>query len=797
MAMSQEQFVAQLTASGLIPAVELQSIVQALLPEQQWDGTQLAGELVRLGKLSAFQAQQICLGKGKNLVLGNYVVLDKLGQGGMGVVLKAEHRRMKRLVAIKVLSPAVTESPEALRRFQREVEADARLTHPNIVTAYDADEASGTHFLVMEYVEGINLSKLIKAKGPLPVEKALVSILQVSRGLQYAHQHGVVHRDIKPSNLLLDHEGNVKILDMGLARLESSSPKDDELTGSGQIMGTVDYMAPEQALHIKSADARADIYSLGITLWYLLTGRAAYPGESAMAKLLAHREQPIPSLCRACPAASPALEAVFTKMVAKRPNDRYQRMADVITDLERCLAHMGLAVDASTPSLAGLPGEASRWQDLLRGAALTLQPAMATKEIPEQDATSPAIEATMAFQSPQVDTDPKTELLLGSPLVGRANAHRKSGKLGQTNRTSLIALSGAMLLFLGAAVFYFTRVRSGVHEHGQPSLTETWHDWPSDAPQPAIAPFPDELAKSYQEKWAAYLDVPVEYKNSLGMTFRLIPPGEFMMGSSSQEIEKSLQEVQDDDRWRACMRSEAPRHKVILTQPWYVGIHEVTQSQYESVMGTNPSHFSPQGAGKDDVTTIDTAHHPVETVSWNDAAEFCAKLSLMEGLKPCYFRTGEAVTPLDGTGYRLPSEAEWEFTCRAGTISRFWSGDKDEDLIPAGWFGVNSQQRTHAVGELKANPFGVFDVHGNVWEWVQDWWEPDYFGQTAEEPSVDPAGPSSGGTQHVVRGGYWRYSASGCRSSVRYADIPWSRLDLFGLRVVLDVGAVRIVSRAP
>ena len=224
-ALSFDQFLERLADSGLMSAAEVQRLVDELPGQRRPnDGEQLARELVRRKKLTAFQAQQIYAGKGKSLVLGNYVVLDKLGQGGMGMVLKAEHTRMHRHVALKILSPAVTKSPEAVRRFQREVEAAAKLEHANIVTAHDADEAGGTHFLVMQYVEGTDLKALVKEKGPLPIDQALSCVLQAAHGLEYAHSHGVVHRDIKPSNLLLDRDGTVKILDMGLARLGRRRP---------------------------------------------------------------------------------------------------------------------------------------------------------------------------------------------------------------------------------------------------------------------------------------------------------------------------------------------------------------------------------------------------------------------------------------------------------------------------------------------------------------------------------------------------------------------------------------------
>ncbi|MBC7822042.1 MAG: SUMF1/EgtB/PvdO family nonheme iron enzyme, partial [Planctomycetaceae bacterium] len=314
------------------------------------------------------------------------------------------------------------------------------------------------------------------------------------------------------------------------------------------------------------------------------------------------------------------------------------------------------------------------------------------------------------------------------------------------------------------------------------------------APSSAKAPFDSKQARAHQEAWAKHLGVPVEYTNPIGMKFVLIPPGEFLMGSTPAEIEEALKFAGEDKHLQECIKSEAPQHKVILTQPSYLGVHEVTQAQYEQVMGKNPSNFARTGPDKayvEKVAGMNTTSHPVEGVSWNDAAEFCAKLSQQEKLKPFYFRTGQTVTPLDGTGYRLPSEAEWELACRAGTTTKYWIGDKDEELMRAGWFGANSGGRTHPVGELKGNPFGLYDIHGNVWEWVQDGWEATYYGQFQDMVAINPDAPFSAGSARVIRGGSWFFPASFCRASFHHDAVPWGGGLSNGFRVSLVVHAVK------
>ena len=340
MPLSVEQFIQELAESGLMSDADIQVLrdIPRGMVESSGD---LADSLVERGRLTAFQAKAVLNGDGQTLVLGNYTVLDRIGAGGMGVVLKALHRRMEREVALKILPKSATDSEDAIRRFHREVKAAARLNHPNIVTAHDADEAGSVHFFVMEHVEGNNLSLLVRQNGTLPVDAALDCILQAARGLEYAHKKGIIHRDIKPGNILLDTDGVVKILDMGLARIDTNElDEHTELTGTGQIMGTVDYMAPEQALDTKNADARADIYSLGATLNFLLTARPMLPGDTHGRKLqalLARSEEQTASLQAHRDDVGDELEQVFQKMVARDPTQRYQTMAEVIAELQPLL----------------------------------------------------------------------------------------------------------------------------------------------------------------------------------------------------------------------------------------------------------------------------------------------------------------------------------------------------------------------------------------------------------------------------------------------------------------------------
>ena len=279
-------------------------------------------------------------------------------------------------------------------------------------------------------------------------------------------------------------------------------------------------------------------------------------------------------------------------------------------------------------------------------------------------------------------------------------------------------------------------------------------------PQMAVAPFDEQKAKEHQEAWAKYLHVPVVQTNSIGMKLVLIPPGEFEMGSPKELIEEELR-LHGGDRWyRDHLPGEGPQHRVRITKPYWLGATDVTQGEYQRVMGSNPSKF--QGDPK----------RPVEQVSWDDAVEFCRKLSELPGEKAAKRR------------YGLPTEAQWEYACRAGTTTRWYSGDDEAGLVDVAWFDKNAGGQTHPVGQKKPNAWGLYDMHGNVWEWCQDWYDREYY---AKSPTDDPAGPS-GGSDRVLRGGSWNVHAGGCRSANRIKGGPGLRNDNLGLRVSLVAG---------
>ena len=592
-------FIGELAEVGLLSKEQQVSL---LAEGKNSSAIDLAKKLIRAKILTEFQAQIALRGMASQLLIGPYEILEKLDQGGMGAVYRGRHQQMDRLVAIKVLGAELKKSESARKRFDREVKAAARLIHPNIVTAFDAASKKGRAYLVMELVEGRDLQRQVELNGPTEIGLAIELMVQLATGLQFAHTQGIVHRDIKPRNLMLLEGIQLKILDFGIARIRreiADEESDASLTNTASMMGTVDYMPPEQALDSKSVDQRADIYSMGCVLHFLLTGRPAFEGSTLMQKLVAHREHPIPSLKERVGVNASALDPIFRRMLAKNPADRYQT----------------------------------------------------------------AEEVRLAF----------------------------------------------------------VRLRSSENKKASNSILS----------------------------------------NSIGMRFVRVPAGRFLMGVSNE----------DQVKWWA-HEFEGPPHMVEISREFLLGEAPVTQAEYLALKGVNPSRFS-----------VGQLDRPVENVSWMDVINFLNQLSLKEGFQPYYRVDEDEIELLGGKGYRLPTEAEWEYACRAGSETSWYFGGDRKKLSNCGWISDNSNNETHPVRKLVPNAFGLYDLYGNVWEWCFDLYSDTFY--SASQNAVDPSGPTRG-SERVIRGGSFAHSRN-TRSSARSKAFPDTKESNIGFRIARTI----------
>ncbi len=406
---SASDLVQQLSAGPLLSAERRQELAQ--LQASFADARTLARELVKRGWLTPYQVNQLVQGRGAELVLGPYVLQERLGEGGMGTVFKAHHTFLNRPVAIKLINEAQLSSPSAADRFLLEMQLAAHLDHPHIVRAFDAGKVGDRYYLAMELIQGETLARLVQQRGPLPVSWACACVRQAALGLQHASENGLVHRDIKPSNLMLSTPRTgppvVKVLDLGLARLQRGEGSRD-LTRTGTVMGTMDYLAPEQALDPRAVDVRADIYSLGCTLFFLLAGRPPFTGGTEAQRLLQHQQQEAPAVESLRPDVPPAVAAVVRRMLAKRPEQRFQTPGEVAALLEPFASWAGWENPAPVTGVA--PGGKAGGSSLIdtpgsgeRGWTLLTDPTRAGALPPPSSGTAayaPAVAATAAHVPP-------------------------------------------------------------------------------------------------------------------------------------------------------------------------------------------------------------------------------------------------------------------------------------------------------------------------------------------------------------------------------------------------------------
>ena len=703
----------QLVEAGILSDRELTEFLDRLSEDERPnDAASMVGLLHERERLTDYQANVLRGEESGFLQLGEYTLLERIGGGGMGSVFKAVHRRMRRRVAIKLLRRDFRSNEDFIRRFEREVQVAARLLHPNIVTAHDAGEHDGLPYLVMEYVEGIDLSRHVRDNGPLSPGEAVRAIVQAARGLEYAHQQGVIHRDVKPGNLLIDDSGHVKVLDVGLSRLNESDASDSggtevtELTTTGVVMGTVDFMAPEQARNTRLADERSDIYSLGCTLYFLLTGRHCYDGETQIERLLAHREQPVPALTSPYGHLPDELQTAFERAVAKEPGDRFQNMGRFASELE--------AVRKKLPAEPDLVEDA--WKE-------------------------PETSDSLFSQTTEVVADKKDTPLLTIAMTG---------------------VTVALLSWLG----YFLFLSDS--DDDQRNDTEN-------AVGPALltVPFGPESASEHQRLSAEYYGVGVSLSDDqIGVEFVLIPPGSYTMGTARSEL-RALMAGEPLAR-REQIRSEAPQNGVTISRAFYLGRTEITRGRFrmfcEADEYETEVELSQGGWGRRDGRWLRspefswrfigdeielTDDHPAVNLTWNDAAAFVDWANTLE----------------PGVVYRLPTEAEWEYACRAGH-EEYWSwGNEPEQAGDFSWFQGNSGNQPHPVGAHKPNAFGLYDMHGNESEWCRDVYLDVAY---VRRPSSDPfIGPARGWVPlRVRRGGSFLDPPSSIRSNARVGQDP-------------------------
>lgn len=472
---SVDEFLDLVRKSGVADEKKLDAYLAKARATFPPEPAKVAGLLVHNAVLTNFQAENILAGKWRRFTIGKYKVLERLGSGGFAQVYLCEHKLMRRRVAVKVLPVAKAKDSSALERFYREARAAAALDHPNIVHAYDIDQDEDLHFLVMEYVDGANLQEIVKRAGkPLTVLRACHYIFQAALGLQHAHEHSLVHRDIKPGNILVDRTGGVKVLDMGLALIFSE--EDEQLTKKHDdgTLGTADYLSPEQAMDSHDVDIRTDIYSLGVTFYFLLTGKAPFEGMPVAQKLLSHQiKQPKP-VSEIRNDAPPAVLAILMKMMAKNPQDRYSTPGEVAQALEPFVqAPIAPPTDAELPRLSpAAMGTSSPENDSGKGSSFATRSMPASgsgKGLGSRPATTPtAVMAPVPQPAAPTATAESNGQAFDINSTGDDSAPRTAPKTKRSayseNRTKIvfvtliaafIVIPFILVLVIGVSIYVF------------------------------------------------------------------------------------------------------------------------------------------------------------------------------------------------------------------------------------------------------------------------------------------------------------------------------------------------------
>jgi formylglycine-generating enzyme required for sulfatase activity/serine/threonine protein kinase len=733
---------------------------------------------------------------------GRYRIVKRLGQGGMGSVYLAQDTHLERAVALKIPDFGKHEGPDARKRFLEEARTAATLDHPYLCRVYETGEIEGQPYLTMAYIEGQSLAALIGDEG-WPQHQVAALVGKLALALQEAHTRKVIHRDLKPANVMIKTAGQRRepvIVDFGLARRDNR--QDQRLTESGQVMGTLGYMAPEQIRgDLKEIGPACDIYALGVILYELLTGRLPFSGSGLAVAGQILTQAPLPPSTHRGD-LDPALEAICLKAMARTVGDRYNSMGELATVLTGFLQSASANPAPMVPSCSPAPpspisGERAKAAGSSSLVGQFLAQLAGTKGSPPSPNPEPgASRAPLPHrrrQRPWI----VAAAVLSVPLLGAIiYVHRRDGGVG-------------FQVIRGTRQF-----RNNEIGKLPPSPVA---ERPS--PKPAVGLVEAQTVEAVDPRKAHRLapDIPPKpIANSIGMKLALIPAGEFMMGmtpDASSEFRRFVRERNYDAGWVRFFDDQflaAPKHHVTLTKPWLMGATEVTIGHFRKFVESTGyvTEAEQYGFGNSAATTINaeiaaeiknlnwrtpgyavTDDSPVTQVTWNDAVSFCNWLSEQEKLKPCYHKDARDGWLLlaAGEGYRLPTEAEWEYACQAGSTDEPTSGDDFAWLKEHAWFAGNPRGGPKSVAMKPPNAFRLFDMRGNVFEWCHDWSSREYY---RKSPPNDPLGPSRGGDR-VLRGGGWNRDAIHCHSGFRTYSPPSYRNDHFGFRVV------RVTMRSP
>ncbi|MEQ8784793.1 MAG: bifunctional serine/threonine-protein kinase/formylglycine-generating enzyme family protein [Pirellulaceae bacterium] len=821
-------------------------------------------------------------------VFGDYELIEEIARGGMGVVYKARQKRLNRLVALKMIRSGEFADEEQVKRFRSEAEAAAQLDHSGIVPVHEVGEAYGQHFYSMAFVDGPSLFSKVREDGPLTAEHAASLLQRVAEAVQYAHDQGIAHRDIKPQNILLNKNGQPRVTDFGLAK---HLYRDSNLTATGQVLGTPNYMAPEQALGESDLVGPAtDVYSLGATLYFLLTGRAPFQAASSAETIRQVVESEPVHPSRLNPAIPRDLATICLKCLRKDVARRYGTAGEMAEDLRRWLAGEPIvarpvgpfervwmwcrrrpvaaasltAVICAALVTVGFVFEQDRANARRIAAAQIRNDRARARSHVENVLTAPAAGLPYAiellepleeyavpllrdrFGDPECDDsqrlhaaialahfgDVRVEFLvtnIGTAAVQEcpnlvtalANSDRSTHWIRQYADEARAKASPELeqLARLAVVALYmedFSLAEEMCQPQSDPSprtaFLEMLPRWHGDLSRLAYlarksqnealrsniilgaGQIPrEELAPSDLRSWRTLLsklqgspdsgthsacgfatrrwqlDIPPTVPtspdshrdwsvNSLGMTMLVIRPGRFMRGGT-----------QPGDSGQV----------VTLTKAFLLADRETSRGAFLQFVNEAKTADEEQAKNWSDEETDQrvTLAHPMQEVSWEDAVLFCNWLSKRENLPPFYLRD-DAAWRVDeqSLGYRLPSEAEWEYACRAGTMTTYFCGDDDALLSRYAVFG---EQSPEPCGMRLPNGFGFFDLNGNVHEWCSDHWQAEYDGKTR---LVDPQGPATG-IARVARGGSFRSGSNALRSAARAYGNPTLRSRIAGFRV--------------